>query len=80
MLVFGSMASLPAVIALADLSTGLMTVVNVTALFLLTKVVVSITKDYHQQLAAGKLPEYLPNSEQHKGLHLSKGVWTNNSK
>mgnify|MGYP000389172247 CR=1 FL=1 len=80
MLVFGSMASLPAVIALADLSTGLMTVVNVTALFLLTKVVVSITKDYHQQLAAGKLPEYLPNSEQHKGLYLSKGVWTNNSK
>ena len=49
MLLFGSAASLGQVIALADLSTGLMTIVNVTALFLLSKVVVSVTKDYHQQ-------------------------------
>ena len=80
MLVFGSVASLPEVIALADLSTGLMTIVNVTALFLLTKVVVSLSKDYHKQLAAGKLPHYEPNAEQHKTLHLSKDVWSENSK
>ncbi|GHE79248.1 alanine/glycine:cation symporter family protein [Thalassotalea profundi] len=79
MLVFGSVASLPEVIALADLSTGLMTVVNVTALFLLTKVVVLVTKDYHQQLADGKLPEYSPNVEEHKALHLSKGIWAEKS-
>ena len=79
MLVFGSVASLPEVIALADLSTGLMTVVNVTALFLLTKVVVLVTKDYHQQLADGKLPEYQPNTEEHQALHLTKGIWANKS-
>ncbi|XQW83689.1 alanine/glycine:cation symporter family protein [Thalassotalea piscium] len=76
MLIFGSVASLPEVIALADLSTGLMTVVNVIALFLLSKVVVSVTKDYHQQLAKGKIPEYLPSSEQRNALRLSKGIWT----
>ncbi|GAA5134193.1 alanine/glycine:cation symporter family protein [Thalassotalea piscium] len=80
MLVFGSVASLPEVIALADLSTGLMTVVNVTALFLLTKVVVAVTKDYHQQLAKGQLPTYKPNAQQHKSLHLSKDVWGDNVK
>jgi len=75
MLVFGSTASLPQVIALADLSTGLMTVVNVTALFLLTKVVVNITKDYHKQRAVGQLPTYQPSDEQHKELGLTTGVW-----
>lgn len=80
MLIFGSVASLPEVIALADLSTGMMTVVNVIALFLLTKVVVAVTKDYHQQIAAGKLPEYKPSTEQHELLHLSKGIWHESAK
>ena len=75
MLVFGSTATLTQVIALADLSTGLMTVVNVIALFLLSKVVVSITKDYHEQHALGKLPTYQPTPEQHKELGLTVGVW-----
>ena len=75
MLVFGSVASLPEVIALADLSTGLMTVVNVSALFLLTKVVVKVTKDYHQQRLLNKLPTYLPDTKEHARLHLSTDVW-----
>ncbi|WP_346776898.1 alanine/glycine:cation symporter family protein [Thalassotalea sp. G2M2-11] len=75
MLVFGSAASLPEVIALADLSTGLMTIVNVVALFLLSKVVVSVTKDYHQQCAANKLPCYQPDKTEHSKLHLTKGIW-----
>ena len=75
MLVFGSTASLPEVIALADLSTGLMTVVNVIALFLLTKVVVAITKDYHKQKVSGQLPNYQPTDEQHRQLGLTPGVW-----
>lgn len=75
MLVFGSVASLPEVIALADLSTGLMTVVNVTALFLLSKVVVRITKNYHQQQALNKVPCYQPDEQEQKELHLTKGIW-----
>jgi len=75
MLIFGSVASLPQVIALADLSTGLMTVVNVTALLLLSKVVVSITQDYHQQHNQGKLPSYKPNDSEHARFNLTKGIW-----
>jgi len=75
MLIFGSVASLPQVIALADLSTGLMTVVNVTALLLLSKVVVSITQDYHQQHNQGKLPSYKPNESEHARFNLTKGIW-----
>ncbi|MEW6992087.1 alanine/glycine:cation symporter family protein [Colwelliaceae bacterium 6441] len=75
MLVFGSIASLPEVIALADLSTGLMTILNVIALFLLTKVIVSLTKNYHQQQSAGQLPNYQPDEQEHIQFHLTKGVW-----
>lgn len=75
MLVFGSSATLPEVIALADLSTGLMTILNVTALFLLSKVVVAITKDYRQQQLSGSLPQYKPDEKERTTLYLSKGVW-----
>ncbi|WP_448211214.1 alanine/glycine:cation symporter family protein [Colwellia sp. MEBiC06753] len=75
MLVFGSLASLPQVIALADLSTGLMTVFNVTALFLLSKVVVNITKDYQAQRQQGKTPCYEVDEQQEQQLGLTKGIW-----
>ncbi|TMM43168.1 alanine/glycine:cation symporter family protein [Colwellia ponticola] len=75
MLVFGSVATLPEVIALADFSTGLMTILNVTALFMLSKVVVKITKDYHQQQDSGVLPTYQPDENEQKNLNLTQGVW-----
>ena len=77
MLLYGSSASLPEVIALADLATGLMTLVNVTALFLLSGVVVKITVDYHQQHSAGKIPTYIVSDKEEKNLNLSKGIWKN---
>jgi len=75
MLVFGSVATLPEVIALADLSTGLMTVFNVIALILLTKVIASVTKDYHDQKMQGKLPCYNPSTEEHKAFNLTQNIW-----
>ena len=75
MLVFGSIATLPEVIALADLSTGLMTIVNVTALFMLSKVVISIAKNYHQQHDNGVLPTYEPDEAEQKRFNLTKGIW-----
>lgn len=75
MLVFGSVATLPEVIALADLSTGLMTVFNVIALILLTKVIASVTKDYHDQKRQGKLPCYTPSTEEHKAFNLTQNIW-----
>ena len=75
MLVFGSVATLPEVIALADLSTGLMTIFNVTALFMLSKVVIAIAKDYHQQHDKGELPHYQPDDIEQQRFNLTKGIW-----
>jgi len=76
MLVYGSIASLPEVIALADLSTGLMTIFNVSALFLLSKVVVNIARDYSRQQKMNKLPCYSPSEDESKRLNLSQGIWS----
>ena len=78
MLLFGSVASLPQVIALADLSTGLMTIVNVTALILLSSVVVKIAKDFNRQLKQKLVPRYHVSKAEESQLNLSKGVWSVN--
>lgn len=75
MLIFGSVASLPQVIALADLSTGVMTIINVTALFLLSKVIIHVTKDYHQQMKNNTLPSYQPDEAEKEKFKLTPKVW-----
>lgn len=45
----GTIASLPDVWALADLSLGLMTLINCVALFLLTPTIIKLTAHYRQQ-------------------------------
>ena len=80
MLIYGSVASLPEVIALADLSTGLMTIFNVSALFLLSKVVVTLAKDYNRQNKMNDLPCYTPSEEEHRRLNLSDGIWSKKSR
>ena len=75
MLMYGSVATLGEVINLADLATGMMTVVNVTALFLLSKAVIKITTDYHQQLKQGKVPHYQVDKAEEEHLKLTKGIW-----
>ncbi|MGQ8365646.1 alanine/glycine:cation symporter family protein [Glaciecola sp. 1036] len=52
MILWGSMAALPTVWAMADMALGLMTVVNVIALFLLTPTIVAVTKDYNHKRKA----------------------------
>ena|GEM_PF-1962525 len=57
------------------LATGLMTMVNVTALFLLGKVVVAITRDYHQKLKLNQVPAYKVDEAEEKELGLTRGIW-----
>lgn len=53
---FGAIAPLPVVWALADVSMGLMAIVNLVAILLLSGIVIKLAKDYNRQLQAGKLP------------------------
>ena len=54
MVLWGSGASLAAVWAAADMALGLMTVVNVTALILLTPTIVAVSRDYFAKRDAGQ--------------------------
>ncbi len=54
MILWGSMASLPVVWAMADMALGLMTVVNIIAIFILTPTIVAVTNDYRAKRALNK--------------------------
>ncbi|SHH79847.1 alanine/glycine:cation symporter family protein [Ferrimonas marina] len=58
MVMMGSVASLNLVWNFADVSMGLMALVNIIALVTLSKVAIAVIKDYESQLKAGETPEF----------------------
>lgn len=71
---FGTILPLDAVWSLTDLFSGIMVLLNVTALILLSKVFLAVLKDYKQQLAQGKTPQFKASSI--KGLpEYTKQIW-----
>ncbi|AWL11491.1 putative transporter [Saliniradius amylolyticus] len=76
MILWGSMAALPKVWAMADMALGLMTVINIIAIVWLTPTIVNITKDYWAQHKAGKQPEYRAGSCDIQG-HSEPDIWVN---
>ncbi|WP_462158163.1 alanine/glycine:cation symporter family protein [Pseudoalteromonas sp. GB56] len=66
MVMFGSLGELKLVWTLADISMGLMAIVNVVALFMLSGVVIWLTKDYRQQRKQGLVPTF--DKSQHPKL------------
>jgi alanine or glycine:cation symporter, AGCS family len=62
MVVFGSVASIQIVWNLADLFMGLMAVINLIAVFLLSKVAIAALKDYIEQRKQGKDPVFYASS------------------
>ncbi|MDN3682732.1 sodium:alanine symporter family protein [Vibrio tapetis subsp. quintayensis] len=80
MVMFGSMASLPTVWGLADVSMGLMAIVNLVAILLLSGIVVKLAKDYNQQLKDGKVPTFDSNDFPELKSQLEDGIWDNNKK
>lgn len=80
MVMFGSLATLPTVWALADVSMGLMAIVNLVAIILLSGIVIKLAKDYNRQLDAGKLPTFDANDFPELKSQLEDGIWDNNKK
>ncbi|WP_112352107.1 alanine/glycine:cation symporter family protein [Shewanella benthica] len=58
MVMAGSVASLQLVWNFADVSMGLMALVNIAAIVMLSKVAFAVIKDYERQLKAGKTPTF----------------------
>ena len=78
MVMFGSIATLPTVWALADVSMGLMAIVNLVAIILLSGIVIKLAKDYNRQLDAGKVPTFDANDFPELKSQLEDGIWDNN--
>ncbi|GAL10661.1 sodium/alanine symporter [Vibrio astriarenae] len=74
---FGALASLPVVWALADVSMGLMAIVNLVAILLLSGIVVKLAKDYNKQLSEGKVPTFDANEYPELRSQLEDGIWDN---
>jgi len=55
MVLWGANASLAQVWSMADMALGLMTLVNITAIVLLTPTIVALTKDYAKKIKMGKI-------------------------
>ncbi|MEJ3628306.1 sodium:alanine symporter family protein [Vibrio vulnificus] len=77
---FGAIAPLPVVWALADVSMGMMAIVNLVAILLLSGIVIKLAKDYNCQLQAGKLPTFNPDDFPELKSQLEEGIWDNNKK
>jgi AGCS family alanine or glycine:cation symporter len=74
MVLWGSGASLEAVWAAADMALGLMTVVNVTALVLLTPTIVAVSKDYFHKRDNGLDMQFKKGDCKIQG-QSEKGIW-----
>lgn len=74
MVLWGSGASLKEVWAAADMALGLMTVVNVTALILLTPTIVAVSKDYFNKRDNG-LDMSFKNGDCDIQGQNEKGIW-----
>lgn len=78
MVMFGALGELPLVWTLADVSMGLMAIVNVIALFMLSGVVIWLSKDYNEQRKAGKTPTFDPTKYAKLNNTIPKGIWHKN--
>ncbi|MFC3095956.1 alanine:cation symporter family protein [Alteromonas sediminis] len=76
MILWGSMAALPQVWAMADMALGLMTFINVIAIVWMTPTIVNISKDYFAKRDKGELPEYTTGDCDIQGSSET-GIWDN---
>ncbi|MHA7845265.1 alanine/glycine:cation symporter family protein [Serratia sp. D1N4] len=75
MVMFGSMADLPVVWRLADISMALMAITNLTAILLLSGVAFKLTKDYNHQRSIGRLPTFDASYYPELQSQLEPGIW-----
>ncbi|HGJ5883145.1 alanine/glycine:cation symporter family protein [Arsenophonus sp.] len=75
MVIFGSMAEMPLVWKLADLSMGLMALTNLIAILMLSGIAFKLTKDYNQQRKAGKLPTFDIDAYPEIKKQVEDGIW-----
>lgn len=75
MVMFGAVGELGLIWTMADISMGMMAIVNVAALFMLSGFVIWLYKDYCSQLKAGVTPIFNPDNHPEMKKTLPQGIW-----
>lgn len=73
MVFYGAINSMDAAWALADITMGLMAIVNIAAIFLLSRVAVKVLDDYMEQKKSGKDPVF--NAKKVGIENTEPGIW-----
>ncbi|MCM2330530.1 alanine or glycine:cation symporter, AGCS family [Geopseudomonas sagittaria] len=80
MVMFGSLASLPFVWNLADVSMGLMAITNLVAILLLSGLALKLARDYNEQRQAGRLPTFDASRYPEIRSKIAPGIWDGDGK
>ena len=75
MVMFGAVGELGLIWTLADISMGLMAIVNVIALFMLSGVVVWLSKDYNEQRKKGLIPTFDKSKHPKLAKEVDPAAW-----
>lgn len=75
MVVIGAVVDLPTVWAFADLSMGMMAIINLVAILALSGIVFALLKDYEAQRKAGKKPTFDRTKFPQLDKQIDKDVW-----
>lgn len=79
MVMFGTLADLPLVWKMADLSMALMAITNLVAMLMLSGVAVKLAKDYNSQRRQGRLPTFDINHYPEIRAQIEPGIWEQNN-
>jgi AGCS family alanine or glycine:cation symporter len=75
MVIFGALQEVPLIWAMADLSMGLMALLNLIAILLLSGIAFKVIHDYDQQLREGKEPVFDKSKYPELHHHIEEDVW-----
>ncbi len=74
MVMVGAVVPLDAIVVFADIAMSAMALINISAILLLSGIVVALARDYNQQLDAGQVPRF--NANAHPKLkQLDTEIW-----
>ena len=79
MVVWGSSSSLPTVWAFADVSMGIMALINLSAILMLSHLVFKVLKDFDDQVDAGLTPVFNRRKFPFLDKTMDADVWTEHS-
>jgi len=75
MVMFGALADLPIVWAMADLAMASMAFLNIIAILLLSPIAIAVAADYNRQLAEKRLPTFDPARIPGLKDKIAPGIW-----